>query len=197
MPKMIRRRFVPPLPRSLTGKAWKAALTHPLRAETLNNFINLARPSIGVEAGAAGPLTTLSESRRIRCSGHFSDSACGAGLRQPNYMLRGTKPESGRVTDSSLIRSRLVPFVNLGRFPLASSEPLPIFNGKRHLSLHRDGVLTGTSAAHARKQGTISHDEYPDQKRRTARPIGPGCDCRAWADQHGQDASRDRAPRRP
>ena len=125
--EVIRRRFVPPLPRSLTSGPCKARLTHALQDENLNSFTNLTRPSIRVEAGAAGPLTPLCEFTRIRFPCHFSDSACGESRHGQDYMLRRTKPESPGVTDSSLIRSRLVPSLNRAPwlrvvFPFASAH---------------------------------------------------------------------------
>ena len=127
VPKVIRRRFVPPLPRSLTGRPCKARLTHALQDENLNSFTNLGRPSIRVEAGAAEPLKPLCEFTRIRFPCHFSDSACGESRHGQDYMLRRTKPESPGVTDSSLIRSRLVPSLNRAPwlrvvFPFASAH---------------------------------------------------------------------------
>lgn len=61
------------------------------------------------------------------------DSPYGASRRRHRYMLRRTKGESVRVSDSSPIRSRLVPTVNGRDFCLSLPLPDPICLRRRGL----------------------------------------------------------------
>ena len=171
-PKVIRRRFVPPLPRSLTGSPCKACLTRALRDEKINNFINLTLPLHARRGRRRGPLTYSLESTRIRFPGHFSDSACGESRGGRVYMLGGRKPESLRVTDSSLFRSRLVPGLNCAPwlrvvFPFASAHKSLCVAGPlapdRRTSRPPEQTSPRLTTKRRARKATFRSDDHPSQ----------------------------------